>query len=75
MPRTKQTLTIEQIKEFLADNATPETLTAIKEFLQAELTRRIKAGIAGGHPKKYKGDAKERNRQAAAKYREKKKAI
>lgn len=72
MARTKQTLTVEQIREFLSGNASSKTLEAIKSFLQAELDRREKAGKLGGKPKKYEGDAKERHRQAAKTYRERK---
>ena len=74
MPRKIQTLTIEQIEEFLAHNPTLETLTAVKSFLQAELDRRTKAGETGGRPKEFEGSPKERNRQAAAKHRAKKRA-
>ncbi len=70
MRKTK--LTTEQIKDFLADNNSPEIIEAVKEFLQAELDRREKAGRLGGKPKKYEGDAKERHRQAAKTYRERK---
>ncbi len=70
MRKTK--LTAEQIKDFLADNNSPETVEAVKEFLQAELDRREKSGKLGGKPKKYEGDAKARNREAAKQYRERK---
>lgn len=70
MRKTK--LTAEQIKDFLAGNNSPEITEAVKEFLQAELDRREKAGASGGKPKKYEGDPKERNRIAAKKYRERK---
>ena len=72
VPRKQQTLTTEQIKEFLNDDESPETHQAVKDFLQAELSRREKAGKFGGKPRKYEGDAKERHRLAAKKYRERK---
>ena len=72
MPRKTQTLTTDQIREFLGDVESPETRQAVKEFLQAELDRREKAGKLGGKPRKYVGDAKERHRQADKKYRERK---
>lgn len=70
MRKTK--LTTEQIADFLTGKPSLETLEAIKSFLQAELDRREKAGKLGGKPKKYEGDAKERHRQAAKTYRERK---
>lgn len=72
MPRKEQILTIEQIDEILEGRPSEETWNALLKFLKAEKQRRKFAGNTGGKPRKYEGDLKERNRQAAAKYRESK---
>jgi len=75
MPRKTQTLTVEQINEFLTltDGESNETIRAVREFLKAELTRRTSAGNTGGRPKRYEGTLAERNRLASKAYRLKRK--
>ena len=75
MPRLKQTLTIEQIEEILNDQASEETIFALKSFLKAELDRRRKAGVRGGRPSSgidEKELRRERNRRYNAKVKAKK---
>jgi len=75
MSRKQQTLTIDQINEFLTltDCEQNETILAVREFLKAELTRRTSAGNTGGRPNQYEGSPQERNRLASVKYRAKQK--
>lgn len=73
MARTNQILSLEQINEILEGRPSEETWNALLQFLKAEKQRRKFAGNLGGKPRKYQGDAKERNRLAAKAYRNKNK--
>ncbi len=75
MTRKQQTLSIEQIEEFLTltSGDQNQTVAAVRDFLKAELRRRVAvARSSRGRPMLYEGSRKERNRIAAAKYRAKK---
>lgn len=77
MPRKEQILSVEHINEILEniESVESEAFRALRKFLKAELDRRKFAGNLGGRHSKYKGDLKERNRQAAEKYRAKQKLL
>jgi hypothetical protein len=70
MPRQKQTLSIEQINEILNDQASEETIFALKSFLKAELERRRYAGNTGGRPQTVE-NKKEANREYQRRWRSK----
>jgi hypothetical protein len=69
MPRKEQTLSIEQLDEIIESRITEETFADLQKWAKGEKQRRRFAGNMGGKPRKYDGDAKERNRQAVANHR------
>jgi hypothetical protein len=72
MPRQSQTLSIEQINEFLelTANEPNETIQAVRLFLKAELNRRNYAGNTGGRPQTV-ADKRQANREYQRKWRAK----
>lgn len=68
-------MTVEQLNEIIEGRVSEQTFFALQVWAKSEKRRRTAAGNMGGKPRKYEGDLKERNKAAAAKYRERKKSL